>query len=133
MKSRIIPVLLLTLMLIPFTGCAKKVDPNRPIEKIQKEAVAMPVAQLESHATAYAAAIRAQKAEIAKIQLEIQKMPMEKVFNNKALTRKIADIGRRAEALFERYRIYVVAMQEKGADLSKVQIEPGQPSPGGQQ
>ena len=86
----------------------------------------MPVAQLESHAVAYAAAIRAQKAEIAKIQQQIQKMPVDKVFSDKTLTRNIADIGRRAEALFDRYRIYVTALQAKGGDLSKVQIEPGQ-------
>jgi len=127
MKLKVIPVLLLTLMLIPFTGCAKKADPKRSIEKIRNEVVTMPVAKLESYAMDYAAAIRAQKAEITKIQREIQKMPMDKVFNNKALTGKIADIGRRAEALFERYRIYVAALQEKGGDLSKVQIEPGQP------
>ena len=104
MKFRMIPVLFLTLMLIPFTGCAKKADPKRSIEKIRKEVVAMPAAQLETYAIAYAAAIRAQKAEIAKIQLAIQKMPMDKIFNNRSMTGKIAEIGRRAEALFERYR-----------------------------
>lgn len=87
----------------------------------------MSVAQLESYATAYAAAIRSQKAEVAKIQQQIQKMPVEKFFNNKAMTRQISDIGRRAEDLFERYRIYVEAFQEKGGELSKVEIEPGQP------
>jgi len=134
MKFRMIPVLFLTLMLIPFTGCAKKADPKRSIEKIRKEVVAMPAAQLETYAIAYAAAIRAQKAEIAKIQLAIQKMPMDKIFNNRSMTGKIAEIGRRAEALFERYRIYVAALREKGGDLSKVQIEPGQPmAPAGSQ
>lgn len=124
MKFRTIPVFLLALMLIPFVGCAKKVDPKRPVEKIRKEVVSMPRAELEVHAAAYAAAIRAEKAEIEKIQQQIQKMPMDKVFNNKSMTRRIAEIGREAEALFERYRIYVQAFQEKGGDLSKVQIEP---------
>lgn len=127
MKFRVIPVFLLVLMLIPFTGCAKKVDPKRPVEKIQKEVVSMPLAELEVRAAAYAAAIRAQKAEIEKIQKQIQKMPMDKVFNNKSMTRHIAEIGREAEALFERYRIYAQAFQEKGGDLAKVQIEPVQP------
>jgi ribosome-binding ATPase YchF (GTP1/OBG family) len=127
MKFRMIPVFLLALMLIPLTGCAKKVDPKRSIAKIQKEVVSMPVAQLESYAAAYAASIREKKTEIAKIQQEIQKMPVEKFFNNKGMTRHISEIGREAEALFERYRIYVKAFQEKGGDLSKVQIEPGQP------
>jgi hypothetical protein len=122
-----IPAVLLVLMLMPFTGCAKKVDPKRPVDKIRKEVVSMPLAELQTRAADYAAAIRAQKAEIEKIQKQIQKMPMEKVFNNTSMTRHIAAIGREAEALFERYRIYVQAYQEKGGDLSKVQIEPIQP------
>ncbi len=110
-----------------FLGCAKKADPKRSLEKIRKEVVSMSTAQLESYAQLYAAAIRAQKAEIAKVQQQIKKMPVEKFFNNKTMTRRISDIGREAEALFERYRIYVAAFQEKGGDLNKVQIEPGQP------
>ncbi len=123
MKFRTIPVFFLAVMLISFIGCAKKVDPTRSIEKIRKEVVSMPLAELEARASAYAVAIRSQKNEIAKIQLEIQKMPVDKVFSNKTMTGKIAKIGREAEALFDRYRIYVQAFQEKGGDLSKVQIE----------
>lgn len=126
MKLRVFPFLLLALALVSCTGCVKKVDPKRPVEKIQAEAAFMSVAQLESYATAYAAEIRAQKAEIAKIQQQIKKIPVEKFFDNKTMTREVAAIGRRAEALFERYRIYVNAFQEKGGDLSKVQIEPSQ-------
>jgi len=124
MMPRRFAVLSLIIFLAFLSGCAQKVDPKRSVEKIQKEVVSMPVAQLESYAVAYAAAIRAQKAEIEKIQQKIQKMPMDKVFSNGSMTRDIANIGRRAEALFDRYRIYVAALQEKGGDLSKVQIEP---------
>jgi hypothetical protein len=123
MKFRNIPAFILVLGFVSLMGCAKQADPKRPIEKIQKEVGSMSVAQLESHAAAYAAAIRSQKTEIGKIQQEIQRMPMDKVFNNKAMTVKIADIGRRAEAFFERYRIYVQALQEKGGDLSKARID----------
>jgi len=124
MKFRAIPVFLLALMLIPLLGCAKKADSKRSIEKIQKEVVAMSLAQLEVQAFEYAAAIRAQKAEIEKVQQQIQKMPMDKVFTNKSMARHIAEIGREAEALFERYRIYAQAFQEKGGDVTKIQIEP---------
>jgi len=113
----------ITLIGVFVSGCAKEADPNRPIEKIQKEAAAMSVSELEAKASTYAAAIRAQKAEITKIQQQIQKMPVEKVFSDKAMTRKISGIGREAEALFERYRIYAGAFQEKGGDISKIQIE----------
>jgi len=126
MKFRMIPVFLLALMLIPFLGCAKKADPKRSVEKIRKEVVAMPLAQLEAQASEYAAAIRAQKAEIESIQQKIQRMPIDKIFSNKSMTRRIAEIGRTAEALFERYRIYAQAFQEKGGSLAKIQIEPAQ-------
>ena len=124
MKFRSIPVFLLALMLIPFLGCAKKADPKRSVEKIRKEVVSMPLAELEIHASDYAAAIRAQKAEIQKTQEKIRKMPMDKVFKNKSMIRHITEIGREAEALFERYRIYAQAFHEKGGDVAKVQIEP---------
>ncbi len=126
MKFRVIPAFLLALMFIYFLGCAKKVDPAKPIEKIRKEVVAMPLAELEVRASAYAAAIRTQKVEIEKIQQQIQKMPMDKVFSNTSMTRQITEIGREAEALFERYRIYAQAFQEKGGDIAKIQIEPVQ-------
>ncbi|MFA5159075.1 MAG: hypothetical protein WC484_01040 [Candidatus Omnitrophota bacterium] len=126
MKFRIIPILLLALMLVPLIGCTKKADPKRSIEKIRREVVAMPRAELEAYASAYAAAIRAQKAEIEKIKQRIQKMSMDKIFSDKSMTHHIAEIGHEAEALFARYRIYVQAFQEKGGDLAKVRLEPAQ-------
>ena len=126
MKLRVVPVFLLALVCVSFPGCAKKVDPQRAIEKIQKEVVSMPLAELQSRAAAYAVEIRSQKAAIEKIQQKMRKMPMDKIFSNKAMTRKIAEIGRRAEALFERYQIYAQAFQEKGGDVRKVQIETAQ-------
>ncbi len=126
MKFRVVAVFFLALMLISLPGCAKKTDSKRSIEKIRKAVVSMPLTQLEVQASDYAAAIRAQKTEIAKIQQEMQKMPMDKVFSNKSMTRRIAQIGREAEALFERYRIYAQAFQEKGGDIAKIQIEPTQ-------
>ena len=123
MKFRVVPAFFLAVMLISFVGCAKKVDPERSIEKIRKEVVSMPLAELEDHASAYVVAIRAQKAEIDKAKLQIQKMPMEKVFSDKSLTRRIAEIGRTAEALFDRYRIYAQAFQEKGGDITKIKLE----------
>ena len=124
MRFRNMPVLTLVLALAVSMGCAKKVDPKRPLEKIQSDVISMSVADLESHASAYAAAIRAQKAEITKIQQQVRKIPIEKFFNNKTMTHKISNIGREAEALLERYQIYIKALQEKGGDLTKVRIEP---------
>lgn len=124
MKFRVLPVILLAFILISVTGCAKKADPARPVDKIRKEVVTMPLKELEVQASDYAAAIRAQKTEIEKIQKRIQTMPVDKLFSDKSLTRQIAEIGREAEALFERYRIYAQAFQQKGGDLAKIQVEP---------
>ena len=124
MKFRSIPVLFLALTVLSFAGCAKTADPKKPIDAIQKEVVTMPLAELQARASAYAAAIRAKKTEIQKIQAEIQKMPVDKVFNNKSMARHIVEIGHDGEALFERYRIYAKAFQEKGGDFTKIQIEP---------
>ena len=130
MKHYFFSCALLVIVALTFSGCAKTADPKRPIEKIQKEAISMSVADLESNAALYAAAIRAEKARIMKVQEQIRKMPVDQIFNNKSMTRDIAMTGRRAEALFDRYRIYVKALQEKGGDLSKVQLELGQPPMG---
>lgn len=123
MKCRMLPVLLSAMILIPFPGCAKKADPKKPIERVRQEAAAMSLAQLETQASDYADAIRAQKLEIQKIQQKIAKMPMEKVFKDRSMTRRITEIGREAEALLARYQIYAQTYQAKGGDLSKIQIE----------
>ena len=123
MKLNVVAMALLILGALVFSGCAKTADPNRPVAKIQKEVATMSSADLETNARLYATAIRTEKASIMKIQDRIRKMPMDQVFQNKGVTRNIALIGRRAEALFERYRIYVQAFQEKGGDVSKVQLE----------
>ncbi len=127
MKFRMIPAVILALLLTLFAGCTPKADPKRSIEKIQQQVTSMSLAQLEKEAADYAAAIRAQKAAIEVIQQKIQKMPLEKAFGNNSMTRRISEIGRTAEALFERYRIYAQAYQEKGGDFAKIQIELPQP------
>lgn len=127
MKTRSFLALLLVIVFAVSGGCAKKADPKRSIEKIQQQAASMSLAQLEEEASAYAAAIRAQKAAIEVIQQKIQKMPLEKAFGSHSMTRRIAEIGRTAEALFERYRIYAQAYQEKGGDFARIQIEPQPP------
>ncbi len=126
MKCKVIPIAILVLMVGAFSGCAKTADPKRPLEKIQSEVVSMPMATLESNAQLYAVAIRVEKAKITNIQEQMRKMPVQQLFSDKKMTREIAAIGQRAEALFDRYQIYVKAFQEKGGDLSKVQIETGQ-------
>ncbi|OQA56774.1 MAG: hypothetical protein BWY42_00805 [Candidatus Omnitrophica bacterium ADurb.Bin277] len=121
-KNRICFVFVLALT-IGFSGCAKKVDPEKPLEQIRKEAGAMSVAQLESYAQLYASEIEEQRAEIQKIQEKIKKMPLDKMFSNNFLQNDIKKIGRKAEALFERYIIYMEALKEKGGDTSGARLK----------
>ncbi len=86
----------------------------------------MSAAQLELRARAYVDEIEKQRAEIQKIQEKIRKMPLDKVFDNNFLQNDIKKIGRKAEALFERYLIYVNALKEKGGDLDKVRLKTAQ-------
>ena len=91
--------LLLVFTVLVATGCAKSADPKRPLEKIEKEVVSMSIADLESNAKLYAAAIRAEKAKIMKVQVQIQKMPIDKVFNNKGMIRpKVEIVGEACES-----------------------------------
>jgi TolA-binding protein len=107
-------------------GCSQKADPRRPLEKVRQEAASMNAAQLELRARAYVDEIEKQRAEIQKIQEKIRKMPLDKVFDNNFLQNDIKKIGRKAEALFERYLIYVNALKEKGGDLDKVRLKTAQ-------
>jgi hypothetical protein len=123
--NKIGSVFAITLMVIGIglSGCAKKADPNRPIDRIKKEVQTMPVKDLEASALLYANELKAQKAELDKLKAKMQALPIDQIFSNDFLTKKIAKIGRRAEALFERYMIYLGKLQEKGADLSKVRLD----------
>lgn len=83
----------------------------------------MSVQDLETHAKAYADALRAKKAEIDRLKDKMKTMPVQKIFDNSFLTNKIAKIGREAGPLFDRYLVYVAKLQEKGADLTRVKLE----------
>ena len=105
------------------SGCAKKADPNRSIEQIQKDVPTMSTEELESYAEAYAEALQEQKAKLSKIQEKMRTMPVEKIFENDFLTNRVKKIGHQGEALFDRYVIYMQALEERGADLSKFQLD----------
>jgi len=123
MKNKTLWLVFTLAALIGFSGCAKQADPNRPIEKIKKEVETMSVKGLEANALVYANALKAQKAELDKVKAKMAAMPVEKIFANDFMTNKVAKIGRKAEALFDRYMIYLVKLEEKGADLSKVRLD----------
>ena len=123
MKKQIFWVVITLVFVIGLSGCAKKADPNRSIDKIKKDVEAMSVEDLETNARIYADALMDQKAQLDKLKAKMATMPVDKIFSNKFMTKQVTKIGQKAEALFERYAIYVGKLQEKGADLSKVRLE----------
>lgn len=123
MKNRVFLATVVLGLALGCSGCAKQADPNRPLDQIQKEVETMSVQDLEKNAQTYAEALKVQKAELDKIKAKMVTLPVDKIFSNNFMTNKISKIGRKAEALFERYLVYVVKLREKGADLSRVQLD----------
>ncbi|HNX68868.1 MAG TPA: hypothetical protein PKI45_05235 [Candidatus Omnitrophota bacterium] len=125
MKVRNFAVFALIMTVAALTGCSKKVDPKKPIAKIQQEVQTMSVADLESTAAAYAKEVRAQKVELGKITDEMKGLPVKEIFSDKSksIKNRLSKIQVDATALLERYQIYVNKLQEKGADLSKVRLD----------
>lgn len=123
MKNKKSWAIIILALVVGISGCAKKADPERPIEKIKNETETMSVQDLETNALLYAKELKAQRAELDKIKAKMQALPIEKIFANEFMTNQVAKIGRKAEAYFERYMIYLGKLQENGADLSKVRLE----------
>ncbi len=125
MRRKTLQILLVILgLLTVMNGCTRKVDSERSIDKIKKDIETMSVAELEDYAMAYVSAIQSQRAQIQKIQEKIRKVPIEKFFSNQALQNDIKKVGRKAEALYVRYLLYVTALKQKGGDVTKVQLNP---------
>lgn len=118
----VIAILIITFIVL--AGCSKKIDLHKPLDQIKKEVQMMSIVELQNTAADYANAIKAQKAELNKITDEMKSLPIREIFSdkNKAIRRRLNHIQTEATALLERYQIYVKTFQEKGGDLSKVQI-----------
>lgn len=125
MKLKNISVAILVLTLTGFAGCAKKADPNKPIDQIKEEVQILSVSDLQNTAAAYAKAIKVQKAELARITGEMKNLSPEEIFSDKAqsVKNRLSQVQTESAALMERYQIYVKKLQEKGTDLSKVQLD----------
>lgn len=125
MKIRNIALGMFVCVLAASTGCAKKADPNKPIDQIKKEVQTMSAADLESTAAAYVKEIKAQRAELNKITDEMKGLSIKEIFSDKSksIKNRLTKVQTKAGALLERYQIYVNKLNEKGADLSKVQLD----------
>ncbi|MDD5217780.1 MAG: hypothetical protein PHS88_06725 [Candidatus Omnitrophica bacterium] len=125
MKIRSMTTLMLVLTLAACSGCAKKADPNKPVDQIKKDVETMSVAELQSTAAAYAKEIKVQKTELSKIAEELKGVPVKDVFSDKAksIKNRLGEVQTKASALMERYQLYFNKLQEKGADISKVRLD----------
>lgn len=122
MKSQRFLTFALVMSLSLFAGCAKTVVPEKPIEQIEKEAAKMSVSDLQKMAGFYAKALKVQRQEVSKITNEMKGLSVKEIFSDKGNSFKdrLLKVQDKASALFERYRIYLDKLQEKGADISAV-------------
>ena len=125
MKLKNISAMVLVFALAMFFGCAKKVDLRKPVDQIKSEVQTMSAQDLQGNAGAYAKEIKARKADLAKIADEMKNLPAKEIFSDKSksVKNRLGQIQAEAAALMERYQVYLGKLREKGADLSKVQID----------
>ncbi|OQA03727.1 MAG: hypothetical protein BWY69_00279 [Planctomycetes bacterium ADurb.Bin401] len=117
--------LLFAVCIISLVGCGKKAgDTEKPIADVQAEADQMDVEQLKAKATEYKDAIMAKKAEIEKVAAKLKDIPLTEQLGEdaKALQNDIADLNKAISNLSERFQIYYSKLQEKGGDISGLEL-----------
>lgn len=124
MKSQNLFIIGLIIISLAAAGCAKEVDPKKPIAKVTQEAKLMSLEKLQKKAQAYVAAINAQRQQVGRITDQMKGMSVVDIFSDKAkpLKKRLAEIQRTTTALLERYQIYAAQLQERGGDVSQLQI-----------
>lgn len=117
--------LLFAICVIGLGGCGKKADDTeKPIADVQAEADQMDVEQLKAKAMEYKDAIMAKKAEIEKVAAKLKDIPLTEQLGTeaKALQNDIADLNKAISNLSERFQIYYSKLQEKGGDVSGLEL-----------
>jgi archaellum component FlaC len=122
--NKLFPLAVLVLTLAVFQGCAKKADPNKPIDQIQQEVQAMSKSDLEGNAKAYVNEITARKSELDKIGDQLKSLSPTEIFGDKAkgIKDQLSKVQTELSALTQRYEIYAKKYQEVGGDLSAIKI-----------
>ena len=117
--------LLLAGCIIGFSGCGKKAaDTEKPIADVQTEANQMDVEQLKAKALEYKDAIMAKKGEIEKVAAKLKEIPITEQLGEEAkgLQTEISNLNNVISALSERFQIYFSKLQEKGGDVSGLEL-----------
>jgi len=115
--------LLITAMVFTF-GCAKKADPNKPIDQIKAEVEKMSVNDLQATAQAYAKEIKATQVEVDKVKEKFKGMSPMDLFGEKGkgIREQATKLASEVSELTKRYTIYADKLRAKGGDLSKIKI-----------
>ncbi len=115
---------LLALCSLALLGCGKKADENKPISEVQAEAEKMDIEQLRSMVLKYKDAIMAKQDDIAKIGVNLKKIPVAEMLGEdaKELKTDIENLNKSVSALKERFEVYYEKLREKDGDLSDLKI-----------
>ncbi len=127
MKIRfyLLSFLCVAVMTAGILGCAKKADPNKPIQQIQTEVQKMSLGELESNARAYANEIVSKKSEVGKVADQVKAISIKELLSQKAkdLKSQLSKLQSDLSAYAERYQIYAQKFQQLGGDVAKIKVQ----------
>jgi len=106
-------------------GTDLKIDENKPISEVKAEAEKMDAGQLRAAALKYKEAVEAKNAEVDKLAKELmQNMVADKSGDKlKDLNARMIALNKSAEVLAERFQVYYDKLNEKGGDLSGLDLK----------
>ena len=115
---------LLVVCFLALVGCGKKADESKPLNEVKAEAEKMSVEKLRSMALTYKDAIMAKKGEVEKVAGKLKDIPVAKMLGDEAkeLKTEIESLNKSVSALKERFQVYYGKLEEKGGNLSGLEL-----------
>jgi len=115
---------LLVLCSLVLFGCGKKADENKPLNEVKAEAEQMSVGELRSMAMKYKNAILAKEPEVKKLADQLKKIPVTEMLGPEAkeIKAEMDALSKSISALKQRFQVYYDKLEEKGGDVSGLQI-----------
>ena len=103
---------------------AGTVDIEKPVSEVQAEAETMSVENLKATALKYKEAILAKQGTMADLAAKIKEIPVVEALGQEAQSLKtdLKDVESALAALKERFQIYYDTLEEKGGDLSGLEL-----------
>ncbi len=115
---------LLVLCSLVLFGCGKKADENKPLNEVKAEAEQMSVGELRSMAMKHKNAILAKEPEVKKLADQLKKIPVTEMLGPEAkeIKAEMDALSKSISALKQRFQVYYDKLEEKGGDVSGLQI-----------